>query len=305
MGRGQLVQVDGTEIHEDQFRPEGDINFGFSVSDDVGESVFTESSRIPHRHPFYEIIFIDEADGEHIIDNKTYGELKNVVFLISPGQTHYWKNVTHARGMLVYFNEDFLFKSCISVTSIWEISMFKELAKTPAIYMDEELARLMRSVGNMMIREYREKRSEYAEILRAGLNIMMIQFHRQTVENKGLPTTKAAVADTSIYMQFQTMLQRRVRENLSVQQYAESLGVSQSHLSEQVKKAVGRSVSSLIHEAQVQEAKRLLLNTELNVAEIAEKMNFQDAAYFCRSFKREAGISPGQYRAECRSSLHP
>lgn len=298
MGRGQSIPINGTEIHVDQFRPEGDADFGFSVGDDVGESVFAESAKIPHRHPFYEIIFIDEADGEHIVDNKSYGELRNVVFLISPGQTHYWKNVTYAKGMLVYFNEDFLFKSCISVTSIWEISMFKEIAKMPAIYMDSELARLMRSVGSMMIREYGEKRSEYAEVLRACLNIMMIQFHRQTMGTDGMPTTTGT--ETSLYMEFQNMLQKRVRENLSVQQYAESLGVSSSHLNEQVKKVVGRSVSSLIHEAQQQEAKRLLLNTELNVTEIAERMNFQDTAYFCRSFKREAGVSPGQYRAEYR-----
>ncbi|NCE97823.1 helix-turn-helix transcriptional regulator [Emergencia sp. 1XD21-10] len=79
-------------------------------------------------------------------------------------------------------------------------------------------------------------------------------------------------------------------------------GVSQSHLNEQIKKITGKTVGTLIREAQFSEAKRLLVNTELNVTEIAENMRFQDTAYFCRAFKRQVGMSPSQYRAKCREN---
>ena len=67
-----------------------------------------------------------------------------------------------------------------------------------------------------------------------------------------------------------------------------------------LKKYTGKSASVLIHEAQVCEIKQLLTHTELNVTEIADLMNYQDVAYFCRAFKRQTGVSPSQYRINYR-----
>ncbi len=294
---------DNTIIHEDIFDPEEDSLFGFCILDNVAESAFGENAHIVHRHPFYEMVFIDDADGEHIVDYSAYGKLRDVVFLISPGQTHYWKNVTKANGVLIYFNEEFLFRSSIAISSVWEVQLFKEIAQTPAIYMNEEFAESMRTIVRIMLKEYREKRKDYPEVLRACLNIMLIQFHRfhELAEQKeaGL-SLKLSVNQLSL--RFQNLISQKISENLSVGQYAEILGVSQSHLNEYLKKQTGKSAGMLIREAQINEIKRLLVNTELNIAEIAEKMNYQDAAYFCRAFKRETGLSPSRYRAE--SKIH-
>ena len=302
MAKRLMNSADDAVIHEDFFDPEGDSLFGFCILDNVGESAFGESAQIVHRHPFYEMVFIDNADGEHIIDYSSYGNLHNVVFLISPGQTHYWKNVTKAEGMLIYFNEEFLFQSCISVSSVWEIQLFKEIAQTPAIYMNEEFAQSMRMIGKIMLKEYTEKRKDYPEVLRSFLNVMLIQFHRlhEMAESKEEGVSLKLSAN-QLSLRFQNLISQKVSENLSVGQYAEILGVSQGYLNEQLKKQTGKSAGVLIREAQMAEIKRLLVNTELNVAEIAERMNYQDAAYFCRAFKRETGLSPSQYRSETRA----
>lgn len=301
MTKRQVIHANETVIHEDIFDPDGDALFGFCICDNVGESAFGDSAQIVHRHPFYEMVFIDEADGEHIVDYSSYSNLQNVVFLISPGQTHYWKNVTRAKGMLIYFNEEFLFQSSITVSSVWEIQLFKEIAQTPAIYMNEEFAHSMRMIGNIMLKEYKEKRKDYPEVLRSCLNIMLVQFHRfhQMAESKEEGVSLKLSAN-ELSLRFQNLISQKVSQNLSVSEYADILGVSQGYLNEQLKKQTGKSAGVLIREAQMSEIKRLLVHTELNVAEIAEKMNYQDAAYFCRAFKRETGMSPSQYRNECK-----
>ncbi len=293
---------DNVAIREEGFHPEGDPLFGFCILDNVEESAYGENASTVHRHPFYEMIFIDEADGSHIIDYREYENLKNIVFLISPGQTHYWKNVTKARGILIYFTEDFLFKSSITVSSVWEIQLFKEIAQTPAIYMNDEFADSMRTIAMMMLKEYAEKQRDYPEVIRSCLNIMLIQFYRNH---------EAAMADedgmslkfsgNQLGHRFQNMIGQKVCENLSVAEYAEILGVSQGTLNDQLKKMTGKSAGTLIREARINEIKRLLLNTDLNVAEIAQHMNYEDASYFCRAFKRDTGLSPSQYRQECKS----
>ncbi len=279
-----------------------DPEFGFCIYDNIDDSAFGDSAAFAHRHPFYEIVFIEDADGAHIIDYTAYDDLKNVVFLISPGQVHYWKNVTRAKGIPIYFQEEFLFQSSISVSSVWEIQLFKEMVEMPAIYMDEDFAQTMRAVCRMMLKEYESKSPDYAQVLRACLNILLIYFHRRhrEIAHQGIERTPGMAGE--LHLRLQNLIDQRVCENLSVSEYAEILGVSQSHLNEQIKKITGKTVGTLIREAQFSEAKRLLVNTELNVTEIAETMRFQDTAYFCRAFKRQVGMSPSQYRAKCREN---
>ncbi|OEV05139.1 helix-turn-helix transcriptional regulator, partial [Streptomyces oceani] len=82
----------------------------------------------------------------------------------------------------------------------------------------------------------------------------------------------------------------------SVRELAGVLGVSVSYLSEAVKSATGRTPAQLVRDAQVLEAKRLLSGTDLTVQRVARDAGFADAAYFCRFFRRETGLSPGEFR---------
>jgi AraC-like DNA-binding protein len=44
------------------------------------------------------------------------------------------------------------------------------------------------------------------------------------------------------------------------------------------------------------EAKRLLLHSEVSVAEVADRLSFEDPAYFSRAFKKHTGRSPLEFR---------
>ena len=295
------ARTDSTSIFEDHFDQENDPLFGFYIKEGIDESAIGAVANIVHRHQFYEIIFIDEADGEHIVDYSTYDDLKNVVFLIRQGQTHYWRNVTRAKGVLICFNEAFLFESCISRSSMWEAQLFKEISESPAIYMSYELSESMRNIVKQMLKEYQEKKQDYAQILRSYLNIMLIQFyryHRMAEDHENGVSFRLSANQLSY--RFQKLLDQKVAENLSVTEYAQILGVSQGNLNKQLKEQIGYPAGTLIRNAQIMEIKRLLVSTELSISEIAETMNFSDTAYLCRAFKRETGVSPSNYRLEAR-----
>jgi AraC-like DNA-binding protein len=88
----------------------------------------------------------------------------------------------------------------------------------------------------------------------------------------------------------------------TVREYSDRLGVTPSHLAETVKAATGRTPGQMIRSAQTVEAKRLLLHTDKNVAQIAYELGFKDTAYFGRFFKREAGVTPGEFRRRARAA---
>jgi AraC-like DNA-binding protein len=74
------------------------------------------------------------------------------------------------------------------------------------------------------------------------------------------------------------------------------LAITPNHLTQTVNQLTGKTSSQIIRSKQILEIKRLLVHSNLSVSEIAAHLNFSDQSYFTKFFKREAGVSPQQYR---------
>lgn len=285
------------DIVEDIFAPKERAVLEFCILNGLDETALGSQAQKAHRHPFYEMIYIKKCDGEHIVDYRTYNNLENMIFLVSPGQTHYWKNVTEAEGFLVYFTENFLFNSNISISSIWELQLFKDIAQQPAIRLNESETEKIESLLDFMLDEYKKEELSYPDVLRSCLNVLLIYFQR--IHNRTTSEDRRVYLNPSmnqLFNRFENILNQKICENLSVSEYATLLGVSTGHLNEQTRKCKGMSAGMMIKQERIVEIKRLLLHTEMNISEIAEKMNFQDTGYFSRSFKKETGMTPLEFR---------
>ncbi len=98
----------------------------------------------------------------------------------------------------------------------------------------------------------------------------------------------------------------RAAVRATVGAYAVRIGVSLGYLTEAVKCTTGHTSGQLIREAEIREAKRLLAATGLTVSQVAREVGFADPAYFCRFFRRETGLSPGDFRRQSdRDPLPP
>ena len=58
----------------------------------------------------------------------------------------------------------------------------------------------------------------------------------------------------------------------------------------------GKSFSDYVEEYKLEEAKQLLLNSSLSVAEIAAELNYTNSQNFIRFFSKSMGITPGKFR---------
>lgn len=83
--------------------------------------------------------------------------------------------------------------------------------------------------------------------------------------------------------------------DMTVAEIARACAVSESGLRRIFKEYTGRSLLEERRAYRIKEAKRLLADTDLSLAEIAERLHFFDAAYFSRIFTREVGVTPGVY----------
>lgn len=78
---------------------------------------------------------------------------------------------------------------------------------------------------------------------------------------------------------------------------AKMLGVSAGHLSHEMTRATGRTVTQWIAEARIARVKELLVGSNATLAQIAESLHYPDATQLAREFKRVTGMPPGAWRA--------
>ncbi|MHA6483326.1 helix-turn-helix domain-containing protein [Paenibacillus sp. strain BS8-2] len=82
----------------------------------------------------------------------------------------------------------------------------------------------------------------------------------------------------------------------SIQGMASHFSQSASYLTRYFKEQTGRTVSDYLNGIRIDEAKRLLLETDLTIAEIVQRIGYSDPSSFIRKFKAELHLTPGEYR---------
>lgn len=86
--------------------------------------------------------------------------------------------------------------------------------------------------------------------------------------------------------------------NISVGMIAQLYDMNDYELSKFFKKCTGERMIEYIHKVRINHAKQLLLETDLKIKEIAEKVGYYDSDSLIRNFKKVTGITPGQFRQQ-------
>lgn len=74
------------------------------------------------------------------------------------------------------------------------------------------------------------------------------------------------------------------------------------YLARLFKKEVGMSIGAYLHECRIQEAKKLLLQAELPINEVAQRVGYDNFSYFSYLFRKRTGVSPNEYRKNSLSA---
>lgn len=85
---------------------------------------------------------------------------------------------------------------------------------------------------------------------------------------------------------------------LTLEKTAKALGISQSYLSHVLIAKSGKSFSELLNHTRIDKARRLLIDTELSVTEIAYEAGFTSIRSFNRNFFQLCNVSPREYRKQ-------
>ncbi|MDF7825717.1 helix-turn-helix domain-containing protein [Pontiellaceae bacterium B12227] len=89
-------------------------------------------------------------------------------------------------------------------------------------------------------------------------------------------------------------------EQIALEDIAEAAGLSTFRIAHLLKEATGKTALQNIHYLRIQEARRLLEQSDLSCTDIAYETGFGDQSYFIKQFKKWMGITPAKYRKTAR-----
>ena len=96
-------------------------------------------------------------------------------------------------------------------------------------------------------------------------------------------------------------VRKHYREKIYLEDIAESIGISPTHLSKLFKKETGQCLQDYVNEERVYRAANLLMYSDLSLMEIAEYVHFPSQSYFGKIFKQFKKVSPRVFRDQHRA----
>ena len=124
---------------------------------------------------------------------------------------------------------------------------------------------------------------------------------RKVTFKKNIEITQSEITTTSLDEEFVKKAVAFVEKNMDNSEYSledlsSDLGLSKTHLNRKLTVILNMKPLQFIRSIRLKRAAQLLVGSQYNVVEIADKVGFNTIKYFNRYFKEEFGMTPTQYR---------
>lgn len=248
----------------------------------------------PHKHDFFQIVFLFKGKGTHEIDFTNYSAKSGDVYIIKPGQVHKWILDKNTRGCIVEF-----YQESLSLDSV-EQDIFRALCESADLLRAVSELKNLESLCDQMRNEFKDQKPGYQSVLKNLLNVMMVSLYRIEQDTAKVSDRKLAMAKrgNSFIWELESLIETHFTQHHNVEFYARSLKVSPKALTMRVLRLLEKSARDLIQERCLLEARRYLGYSNLSIAEISERLGFEDANYFSRLFRLKTGVTPGAFRQQ-------
>lgn len=243
-----------------------------------------------HRHDFYFVLALLKGQGIHEIDFVEYNVYDHSVFILRPGQVHRLELRADCSGFLMEFDLTFYQPKNSISDRRWKKASSKNYCRVEAAGF-----RKLHAFLSTVLDEFTAKQEGYREAIKANLDLFFIEYTRQSRNADSIAKTESGYTQER-FEELVGLLETNISSMKNVSQYAGLLNLSSYQLNAITKASVGKTVSDLINEQLLLEARRYLLATTNQIKDIAWDLGFEDVSYFIRFFKKHAGLSPEAFR---------
>jgi AraC family transcriptional activator of pobA len=251
----------------------------------------------PHKHSFYEILWISEGASRHVVDDHELELSADNVYFISPGQVHRIETYSALKGHSMMFTEEFFILNFTNNEALDKLAFLRNSYKNPHLTVNTETRLALEPVLQLMYAEF--ARPDHSRLVLSSLMFVLLTgLERVYQTQQGGINSSAQIA---LMDSFRDLLEDSYAAQHPLSYYASTLCITPHQLNMVIKKATGKTVTEVIRDRLMLEAKRMLVHTDTPIGQIAHQLGFNDFSYFSRLFKKLNLISPDKYRAEMHS----
>ena len=225
---------------------------------------------------------------------------KDSLFIFSPKHILQVQSNNRFKAHLIVIAPDFLKR--INIDTKRMMPLFLQFGSLPCMELTHAESQSLRSFISMVEQELKGSETDFSSEIIGGLIAATIYKVGDILTHY---LTEHPEVDSPIhnraeeyFRQFTELLGEHYKHERSVGYYARQLCITPKYLTTLIKRISGKSVSEWIDNYVILEAKTLLKYSNMSVQEIAYYLNFPNQSFFGSYFKRNAGMSPSQYKAK-------
>jgi AraC family transcriptional regulator, transcriptional activator of pobA len=251
--------------------------------------------RAAHRHSFYHIVLFTEGTGYHTIDFEKFEVVAGQIYFMSPGQVHSWHFDGEVDGYVINFSEDIFHNFLANEQYPEQFTFFRSIAQESVFKLDEQTFTATTAAFQAIIRELHTPTAYSPDLIRLYLMELFIMAERNI--SNGVSTSLPQQTQVILY-NFRKLINTWYAEKRLPKEYAALLYITPNHLNALCKDLLGKPAGAIIRDRVLLEAKRLLVNDDLGISQIAARLNFADNSHFTKFFKKYTNQTPEAFRQQ-------
>lgn len=253
-----------------------------------------------HWHDHFEIALVLEGHGRFMFGRRTLAAEPGDLFFIDNSQPHVALADRGAplRLLLVLFRPELLAGPGCRELDLGYLAPFRvdERTWSPRVRAGTDAAREVAPVLHQLRAIHERHDPSERHLADATLRLALALVNRVQDTAATIATARAAADRREQIRPVLAYVDGHCRESITLEDVAELVHVSPSRVRHVFKDVTGVSFKEYVTQVRVAEAKRLLLSTDLSVAEIARAVSYTNLHQFYKVFYRSCAMSPGEYR---------
>lgn len=253
-----------------------------------------------HWHDHLEIALVEDGRGSFLFGRRSLPAAPGDVFLIDNSQPHVAVGEPGAplRLLLVLFRPELIAGPGCRELDLGYLAPFRvdERVAPPRVPGGSCLAAELGPVLRELLAAWERHDAAERHLLDATLRRALGLVIRARGGRAGDAAARAAADRREQIRPVLAYVDRHCRESITLEDVAEVVHVSPSRVRHVFKDVTGVGFKEYVTSVRVAEAKRLLLSTDLSVADVARAVSYTNLHQFYRVFYRSCAMSPGEYR---------
>ncbi len=250
-----------------------------------------------HYHDFYTVLLFTKGNSVIRVNNDSYPVEPQTICIIAPGQMHSFEGLEDMHGTVFFFCQDFYVEefSFIRLLNVFSCtSQINGNISNHIIKLSDDEFCQTRDLIKLIEREYEcyTPANNSSTVIRSFLNILLLKLS-ELYEAKSEQSNKS---DSIFIHELSRLVDSYFINEHHIGFYTSAFNVSEKQLNDICNKNFNCGLKKILNDRLMQEARKLLLSSELSVSEISYKLNFDDNSYFNKVFKKQTGLTPKRFR---------